>query len=321
MIRPNLQRNDPVGKHEIDGGFSFTLSPQGGCDTASISATVQDQSPVSGTGETICWPQTTCHLAVYTEVDSVVTLVGPTGDYNCQATATLAAYPYNGYDFVGWYGDVSSADPVIIVPMNGHDRTETALFVASPPPWRRDGCGDDCSPIVINFADGDYRLTGRNAPVLFDIAATGQPARIGWTAAGADEGFLWMDRNGNGKVDNGAELFGTATRLRNGTLATNGFEALRELDTNGDGIIDANDASWPMLLVWRDRNHNGISEPAEIMPLAQSGVVGIGLSYHYTARRDLWGNTFRYESLIWMQDSRGHHRSRAVYDIFFVPVH
>jgi hypothetical protein len=153
-----------------------------------------------------------------------------------------------------------------------------------------------------------------------DPLASGHPARIGWTAADADECFLWLDRNGNGTVDNGAELFGTATRLRNGALATNGFEALRELDTNGDGLVDANDACWPMLLVWRDLNHNGISEPSEIMPLVQTGVVGISLSYHGAGRSDLWGNTFRYESLFWLEDSRGHRTAKSVYDIFFVPV-
>src|SRR5438034_7188492 len=73
---------------------------------------------------------------------------------------------------------------------------------------------DACSPIIINFENGGYRLTGAESPVTFDIAATGQPVTIGWTAAGADEAFLCLDRDHNGQIDSGAELFGSATRLK-----------------------------------------------------------------------------------------------------------
>ena len=155
---------------------------------------------------------------------------------------------------------------------------------------------------------------------MFDIGATGQPVRIGWTAAGADEAFLWLDRNGNGRVDNGAELFGTATPLQNGPIARNGFEALRELDSNGDGVIDASDAAWPQLMLWRDLNHDGRSDPGEITPIATSGVVALSLTYHWTGRPDKWGNAFRYESVVWLDEGRGHKRAKPVYDIFFVAV-
>jgi len=168
-----------------------------------------------------------------------------------------------------------------------------------------------CSPIVINFENGGYRLTGADSPVTFDIAAAGQPVRIGWTAAGVDEAFLCLDRNGNGKIDNGAEMFGSSTPLKDGTRAPNGFVALAEFDDNHDGIIDERDAVWNRLLLWRDLNHDGISQPNELAPVVGSGLTAISLDYHYTGRRDVSGNTFRYESQVWIPTPR------PVYDIFF----
>jgi hypothetical protein len=108
--------------------------------------------------------------------------------------------------------------------------------------------------------------------------------------------------------------------LRNGSPAPNGFEALRELDDNHDGVIDGTDAIWTHLLVWRDRNHNGVSEPREIAALAGSGVVKIELGYHWTGRHDRWGNQFKYESKIWIAEQVARTQVRPVYDIFFVPV-
>jgi hypothetical protein len=198
-----------------------------------------------------------------------------------------------------------------------------------PPPDGGGGCdggrvlniADDCSPIVINFESGDYRLTGRNSPVLFDMPGNGHPVLMGWTAAGADEAFLWLDRNHNGKVTSGAELFGNFTPLQNGRLAINGFEALAEYDANHDGIIDDRDPIWSRLMLWRDLNHNGLSEPSEISPLDASDVTAIDLHDHWTGRHDPWGNAFRYESLISIRNRSGRAvRKQPVYDIFFVSV-
>lgn len=183
------------------------------------------------------------------------------------------------------------------------------------------GCGDDCSPIIINFENGDYRLTGANSPVRFAMNPQREPVLMGWTAAGADEAFLWLDRNHNGRVTSGAELFGNFTPLRNGGFAKNGFEALSELDDNHDGAIDENDAIWSELLLWRDLNHNGISEPDEITPISASDLTAIDLHDHWTGKSDTQGNSFRYESLVSIKNPSGHAvHKQPVYDIFFVSV-
>jgi len=173
----------------------------------------------------------------------------------------------------------------------------------------------DNSPVVVNFGPGEYRLTGNESPVMFDINATGSPARIGWTAAGADEAFLCLDRNGNGTIDDGSELFGTATRLKDGRRAPNGFAALAETDANGDGFLDERDPIWTRLLLWRDLNHDGISQPSELMRVTASRLVAIRLAYHWTGRRDSSGNTFRYQAQVWIGTA-----ARPLYDIFFVSV-
>lgn len=190
-----------------------------------------------------------------------------------------------------------------------------------PDPLQCGGGGPEqnCSPIVINFQAG-YELTGADAPVWFDITGTGRPKLIGWTAVGSDEAFLWIDRNGNGAVDNGVELFGTASRLNNGQLAPNGFEALREFDVNADSVTDARDPIWSDLRLWRDANHNGLSEVEELSMLATSGVDAIEVGYHRSGRRDRHGNEFRFESRVWMNGASGRRVARPVYDIFFVGV-
>jgi hypothetical protein len=197
------------------------------------------------------------------------------------------------------------------LPLSGQDRN----------PGNNPGCGDDCSPIIINFENGDYRLTGANSPVRFAMNPQREPVLMGWTEPGADEAFLWLDRNHSGSVTSGAELFGNFTPLQNGHLAKNGFEALAEYDANHDDIIDDQDPIWPQLVLWRDLNHNGISEPSEITPLDTSDVTAIDLHDHWAGRHDQWGNAFRYESLISIRNKSGHSvRKQPVYDIFFVPV-
>jgi hypothetical protein len=225
------------------------------------------------------------------------------------------------------YGAISVGGPYTTSPTST-DTCTLAQYNAPPPP---DGGGDgceggrvlniapDCSPIVINFESGNYRLTGRNSPVLFDMPGHGHPQLMGWTAAGADEAFLWLDHNHNGKVTSGAELFGNFTPLRNGRMAINGFEALAESDANHDGVIDDLDPIWPQLMLWRDLNHNGISEPNEISRLDDSDVTAIDLHDHWAGKHDQWGNAFRYESLVSIRNKSGHgEHKHPVYDIFFV---
>jgi hypothetical protein len=146
-----------------------------------------------------------------------------------------------------------------------------------------------------------FHLTGLGDPVLFDIDADGDLEVLSWTAAGQLDAFLWLDRNGNGTVDTGAELFGNYTPLIDGTTAANGYLALAEFDLpamggNDNRRIDAGDVIYPELRLWIDDNHNGASEPEEILTLAEAGVTRIVLLYLTTRVHDQHGNYFRYVS-------------------------
>ena len=179
------------------------------------------------------------------------------------------------------------------------------------PPDIQDTCNPQCSPIVINFTAGSYLLTGSESPVLFDIADTGRALQIGWTAGGADEAFLSLDHD---------QFAAFKAGLKNGLRAANGFSALAELDDNHDGLIDEHDAIWQRLLLWRDLNHDGVSQHWEIVPVTESTLAAISVQYHWTGRRDSSGNTFRYESKVWIRNASDRRVPRAVYDIFFSPV-
>jgi len=85
-----------------------------------------------------------------------------------------------------------------------------------------------------------------------------------------------MDRNGNGVIDSGQELFGENTLKSDGSTASDGYDALSDLDSNSDGLIDANDAQFNELRVWRDMNQDGISQSSELFTLSDLGIQSLG---------------------------------------------
>jgi hypothetical protein len=128
-----------------------------------------------------------------------------------------------------------------------------------------------------------------------------------------------LDRDGNGAVDDGSELFGDATPNNDGTIARNGFEALAALDGEtgpADGQIDARDMIYDRLRLWFDLNHNGYSEPTEIVTLPEAGVERISTSYVERRRQDNHGNWYRYEGWVELTAENGNDRIRRVFDVY-----
>jgi hypothetical protein len=125
------------------------------------------------------------------------------------------------------------------------------------------------SPLVLDLDGDGVHMTSLASGVAFDLLATGAPVRTAWITKG--DAWLALDRNGNGVIDSSAELFGEHQ-------AANGFAALAELDANGDGVVDARDPVYAELVVWRDANANGVSDPGELVSLEAAGVRSIALA-------------------------------------------
>jgi hypothetical protein len=178
-----------------------------------------------------------------------------------------------------------------------------------------------CSPIIIDLTGNGFELTDAAHGVLFDIAGTGVPVQIAWTA-NANNAFLALDRDGNGFITSGAELFGNFTSQPS-SPHPNGFLALAVYDDpanggNGDGIIDAHDQIFSKLRLWVDANHDGICQPGELHTLPEMGVFSIGLNYSLSMRTDEFGNVFRYRGTINQGQSGESSAAKKIYDVFFV---
>ncbi|MFZ5993680.1 MAG: calcium-binding protein [Thermodesulfobacteriota bacterium] len=144
------------------------------------------------------------------------------------------------------------------------------------------------SPIILDL-DGDGVETSHvKDGAYFDQDGNGFAEQTGW--AGADDGLLVMDRDGNGTIDTGKELFGNETLLNDGTTAANGFQALADLDDNLDGKIDAGDAAWTSLKIWQDVDGDGLSAAAEFHTLDELGIQSINTGYVDSTLIDAQGN-------------------------------
>jgi hypothetical protein len=177
-------------------------------------------------------------------------------------------------------------------------------------------CDKQYSPLILDLTGQGFTLSGLNNPVSFDLNATGTPVFTGWTAA-KNVAFLVRDLNHNGKIDNGRELFGSATVLSNGMLAANGFEALKDLDSNNDGYFSPLDVAWPQVQLWIDYNHNGITDPGELISLDAAGIQNINLNYVDVMEVDPQGNTTRERSVFHRLGNNGQSVPLQIIDIWF----
>jgi hypothetical protein len=184
-----------------------------------------------------------------------------------------------------------------------------------------DWCGG--SPILIDINGDGFKMTNVSNGVQFDLNGNGTRDYLSWTASDTDDAWLVLDQNNNGTIDNGGELFGNFTPQPTPSVGheKNGFVALAEYDKsenggNEDGVISKEDSIFNSLRLWRDSNHNGISETSELLSLKSLGLKKIELDYRASRKTDEYGNQFKYRAKV--KDTHDAQLGRWAWDVFLI---
>lgn len=137
------------------------------------------------------------------------------------------------------------------------------------------GTLNQTDPLVFDLNGDGFSPVGTEIGAYFDLNGDGFRERVSWVRD--DDALLAFDKNEDGIINNGNELFSNFSVLKNGKLANSGLEALKEYDDNGDGIIDENDMIFSKLRLWID-NGDGVSESWELRTLKELGITCIYLN-------------------------------------------
>jgi hypothetical protein len=184
--------------------------------------------------------------------------------------------------------------------------------------------------VLATGTNSKYTLTSAEEGVLFDIDGDGVVERVAWTELGSDVAFLAIDRDGDGRITSGRELFGNHTLQG----VSNGFKALEQLAMAANSgrvgsSVNDSDPIFQALLLWTDRDHDGISDPSELRPLTEV-FAEIGLGYEDHQRKDGRGNHYAYRGWALFRTQQGPNRAqspqenaqrrRTIYDVVLATI-
>ena len=184
---------------------------------------------------------------------------------------------------------------------NSAQRAKEEIFGRNPGAYQESMNTRQIDPIIVDLNGDGIFTTSLEDGVYFDLNKDGFAERTAWITT--QDALLVRDVNGNGKIDDGGELFGDRTVLPDGSTAASGFQALAGLDDNEDGILDSQDKGFQELKVWMDTNHNGISEEEELYSLEHFGISSIDLNYSQVNRVDENGNWMKAGSNLFGQNA------------------
>lgn len=299
-VDPNIRRayTRGVSRHEIGHGFGL----ENASNCPSSSSTVMYSPPSTDSIITVC-DNSAIETIYPTPTPTPTSTPTPDPIYVCPIDDEYSCYNQG----TGWMWDPNSC---FCRPVRG----EIGGGCDANP--------EDCSnsPILVDISGNGFELTSPTNGVLFDLNSDGSRERLSWTPSNSDDAWLALDRNGNGLIDNGRELFGNHTAQPMSDIP-NGFIALAVFDQvdhggNGDGWIDGLDAVFGRLRLWLDANHNGVSESGEFYSLQSLGLSRIDLDYKESRKVDAFGNRFKYRSKV--VDAHGYQLGRWAWDVFLV---
>jgi hypothetical protein len=212
--------------------------------------------------------------------------------------------------FMGWTGPLT-ASITWYASENGKQIKVNAGF-----PGENRYCGGYFSPLVLKFKSPE-KLPGLSKSSHFvlntsEMKLPGGPKRISWPDFNEETYFLAIDSNNNGKIENGSELFGDVNGYENG------FANLADHDDNKDGVIDDKDRIFSKLLLWKDSNHDGVTQKAELKKLSSMRVVSISLTYEKSLRDIGRSGRILGPGVFTFTDKKGTLIKGSVWDIFLV---
>lgn len=235
-VSGDLDANDFFG---ADGGRLLSITIGGTTYTWDGASSIGVSSGGSIAGTTLS--------AITTPMGGTLTLNFATGQYNYQPPSpiTVTATEVFNYVVTDRDGDTATANLSVTI---------TAL----------------APPIAVDLDGDGVEFVSNATGVHFDYNGDGIAENTAWV--GADDGLLAIDKNGDGKVNNGAELvFGGA-----GLSDLEGLAAT--YDSNGDGKLDAADAEFAKFGIWQDANSNGVTDAGEFRSLISEGIISISLT-------------------------------------------